>query len=103
MVVKRVVGIGVNVNLDIIITFEMAADFCDRRLRHMLIEPAEMHLQRAGDVSRLAQMPFDADAVERHRDIDILARGGEIGELAAETKADATGLAGARDHGTQRS
>ena len=59
----------------------------------MLVECGKMHLQRAGNISGLSQKAFDADAIERHRHINILACSGEIGEFAAEAKPDTAGLA----------
>ena len=49
----------------------------------------------AGDAAGFVERLLDADAIERDRRIDVVARGGEIGELAAEAEAHGGSLAGA--------
>ena len=54
-----------------------------------------MHEHGAGDAARLVERFLNSDAIERDRRIDIVACGGEIGELAAEAEAHGGSLAGA--------
>ena len=46
---QGMIDIGVDVDFDIVVAVELAADFRHRRFRHMLVECGKMHLQRAGD------------------------------------------------------
>src|SRR6202165_6332246 len=59
------------------------------------VEFGEVKHHRAVDLRGLAEVSLDADAVIADRAIDIGARRGEIGQLAAKAEAERTDLADA--------
>ena len=71
-------------------------------LRDEGVFACEVHEHGAVDAARFVERPLDADAVERDRRVDIVARRREVGELAAEAEAHGGDLAGALGPRSQR-
>ena len=102
VVVEGVIDAGIDVTPHLRPVGEVGGDGFDRLLRDEGVLAGEVHEQGAGDAAGLAQRLLDPHAVERDRRIDIVARSGEVGELAAEAEAHGRGLAGALGPGLQR-
>ena len=95
MVVEGVIHAGIDVNPHLWPRREVFGYRVYGVLRHEPIFAGEVHEHGAADAAGFVQCLLDADAVERDRRIDIVPRGGEVGELAAEAEAHGSHLAGA--------